>query len=125
MLSKNCHMIYRLNIGQTSVKHQFKISVKHRLVSVCFYMRVICTVHLTVCSCHVTYVLKSKSTLYSCLNVKEFLARNRCKILYHFEHTNQYILAIFFIFYCLCIRIIYISKNFHNWVTVKILFLRL
>ena len=31
--------------------------------------------HLTVCSCHVTYAFESESTLYSCLNVKELLAR--------------------------------------------------
>ena len=30
----------------------------------------------TVCSCHVTYAFQSESTLYSCLNVKEFLARS-------------------------------------------------
>ena len=32
---------------------------------------------LTVCSYHVTYAFQSESTLYSCLNVKELLARNR------------------------------------------------
>ena len=38
----------------------------------------ICTVQLTVCSYHVTYAFHdSESTLYSCLNVKELLARNR------------------------------------------------
>ena len=37
----------------------------------------ICTVHLTVCSYHVTYLFHSESTPYSCLNVEEFLARNR------------------------------------------------
>ena len=37
----------------------------------------ICTVHLTVCSYHVTYVFQSESTLYSCLNFKESLAWNR------------------------------------------------
>ena len=37
----------------------------------------ICTVHLTVCSCHVTYVFQSESTRYSCLNLKELLARSR------------------------------------------------
>ena len=31
----------------------------------------------TVCSCHVTYVFQSESTLYICLNVKELFARNR------------------------------------------------
>ena len=35
---------------------------------------------LTVCSCHVTYTFQSKSTLYSCLNVKELLARSRREI---------------------------------------------
>ena len=35
---------------------------------------------LTVCFCHVTYAFQSKSTLYSCLNVKEILARSRRKI---------------------------------------------
>ena len=37
-------------------------------------------VHLTVCSCHVTYTFQSESTLYSCLNVKGLLARSRRKI---------------------------------------------
>ena len=30
-----------------------------------------------VCYYHVTYAIHSESTLYSCLNVKEFFARNR------------------------------------------------
>ena len=34
----------------------------------------------TVCSCHVTYVLQSESTFYSCLNVKELLAQSRREI---------------------------------------------
>ena len=40
----------------------------------------ICTVHLTVCSYHVTYAFQSESTFYSCLNVKELLARSRREI---------------------------------------------
>ena len=40
----------------------------------------ICTVHLTVCSYHVMYTFQSESTLYSCLNIKELLARSRRKI---------------------------------------------
>ena len=40
----------------------------------------ICMVHLTVCSYHVTYVFQSEFTHCSCLNVKELLARNRCEI---------------------------------------------
>ena len=35
---------------------------------------------LTLCFCHVTYVFRSESTLYSCLNVKKLIARSRCKI---------------------------------------------
>ena len=35
---------------------------------------------LTVSSYHVTYVFQSESTLYSCLNVKELLARSRREI---------------------------------------------
>ena len=34
----------------------------------------------SVCSCHVTYAFQSESTLYSCLNVKELLARSRREI---------------------------------------------
>ena len=34
----------------------------------------------TVCSYHVTYAFQSESTLYSCLNVKELLARSRSEI---------------------------------------------
>ena len=33
-----------------------------------------------VCSYHVTYAFQSESTLYSCLNVKQLLARSRSKI---------------------------------------------
>ena len=32
--------------------------------------------YMTLCSYHVKYAFQSESTLYSCLNVKEFLARN-------------------------------------------------
>ena len=35
---------------------------------------------MVVCSYHVTYAFQSESTLYSCLNVKEPLARSRHKI---------------------------------------------
>ena len=38
------------------------------------------TILLTVYSCHVTHAFQSESTLYSCLNVKELLARNRREI---------------------------------------------
>ena len=35
---------------------------------------------MTVCSCHVTYAFQSESTLFSCLNLKGFLARSRREI---------------------------------------------
>ena len=35
---------------------------------------------MTICSYHVTYALQSESTLYSCLNIKELLARSRREI---------------------------------------------
>ena len=35
---------------------------------------------MTVSFCHVTYAFQSESTLYSCLNVKELLARSRGEI---------------------------------------------
>ena len=37
-------------------------------------------VHSTLCSCHITYVFQRESTLYSSMNVKELLARNKRKI---------------------------------------------
>ena len=44
-----------------------------------FWVR-ICTVHLTVCSCHLSYAFQREFTLYSCLNVKELLAQSRREI---------------------------------------------
>ena len=38
------------------------------------------SIRLTVCSCHVTYLFQSESTIYNCMNVKELLAQNRPKI---------------------------------------------
>ena len=40
----------------------------------------ICTVHLTVCSCYVKYAFQSESIPYSCLNERELLARSRIEI---------------------------------------------
>ena len=40
----------------------------------------ICTVHLTVCSYHVTYAFQREFTFYSCLNVKELLVQCRREI---------------------------------------------
>ena len=50
------------------------------MIELCCEYLSVCTVHLTVCSYHVTYAFQSESTLYSCLNVKELLARNRREI---------------------------------------------
>ena len=41
------------------------------------FWELICTVLLTVCYYHVSYTFQSESTIYSCLNAKELLARNR------------------------------------------------
>ena len=37
-------------------------------------------IYLTVSNYHVTYGFKSETALYSCLNVKQLLSRNRCNI---------------------------------------------
>ena len=52
----------------------------HWLNDWALFRLLICTVHLTFYSNHVTYSFESESTLYSCLNVKELLARSRCQI---------------------------------------------
>ena len=41
---------------------------------------VVSTMHLAVCSYHIAYAFQSESILYSCVNVKKLLARNRRKI---------------------------------------------
>ena len=48
----------------------------------CFYWIIIklILILVTVCSYHVMHAFESESTLYSCLNVKELLARNRREI---------------------------------------------
>ena len=38
------------------------------------------TLFSRLCSCHVTYAFQSESTIYSCLNVKDFLSPRRCQI---------------------------------------------
>ena len=49
-----------------------KSLINNKIISSAFY--------LTVCFYHVTYAFQSESTLYSCLNVKELLARSRREI---------------------------------------------
>ena len=51
----------------------------------------ICTVHLTICSCRVTYAFQSEFTLYSCLDVEELVARSRrqtCRVWIHSETSR-------------------------------------
>ena len=55
-----------------TLSHLAKLAFNDRAV-----LRVlICAVHLTVRSSHVTYAFPIGSTLYSCLNVKELLVQN-------------------------------------------------
>ena len=56
---------------------------RHFRVNPCFIAVLwvlICRVHFTVCSYHVTYAFQSESTLYSWLNFKELLAWRRLVI---------------------------------------------
>ena len=48
------------------------LSLHPKIIWACLWM--------TECYYHVMYVIQSESTLYSCLNVKELLAQNRCDI---------------------------------------------
>ena len=61
-------LVKKRNIGQ-KLDNQYPKKGKYEVV-----------LKLTVCSCHVTYAFESESTLYSCLNVKELLARSRREI---------------------------------------------
>ena len=47
----------------------------HTTCIICIFL-----IQLTICSCHVMYAFQSESTLYTCLDVKELLARSRCKV---------------------------------------------
>ena len=67
---------YNHLVPKRTLKHLAKLA-KWMSYAVSTY---IYTVHLTVCSCHVTYTFQSESTLYICLNVKKLLARNRREI---------------------------------------------
>ena len=55
----------------------------------------ICTVHLTVCSRHVTYAFQSGSRLYSCLNIEELHAWSKHEIWYlsycHWTRTQNHL----------------------------------
>ena len=63
-------------VHKRTLYHLAKLAFNH-LAVLCL---LICTVHLIVCSCHVTCMFQSESTLFRWLNVKEFLARSTRKI---------------------------------------------
>ena len=72
-----------LFIGNVSSLNQYDSSepvyfVKVEAKGIC--EEIMTDAYLTVCSYHVTYAFQSESTLYSCLNVKELLARSRREI---------------------------------------------
>ena len=64
-------------VRKRTVNHLTKTGLNITLNDWALLWVLIYTVNLTVCYYHVTYAFQSESTLYSCLNVKELLARNR------------------------------------------------
>ena len=54
--------------------------LKANFLSYALLFGFVTVIFLTVCSYHVTYSFQSEFTLYSCLNVKELLARSRREI---------------------------------------------
>ena len=66
---------YKSRVKQICIKCK-SIKVSHKTI---YNVRTILW-NSTVCSYHVTYTFQSKSTLSSCLNVKELLAQNRREI---------------------------------------------
>ena len=65
--------VYSANLHKHFTKYM-SVLLKMDLINIIVFC-------MTVCSYNVTYAFQSKSTLYSCLNVKELLARSRCEIL--------------------------------------------
>ena len=67
-----CKSVFKLRIARASYFiHIINVFVKFL---VCIKLTP-APLNLTICSCHVTYVFESESTLYSCLNVKELLGQ--------------------------------------------------
>ena len=77
--SGDCQILLKVNL----IKPEHLLSIVNQINNnIRFIMEKSQTrLPLTVCSCHVTYAFHSKSTVYSCLNVKELLARSRRKYL--------------------------------------------
>ena len=87
LLARNRHEIWSLSDCSWAWTHNYLVRkwtlnhlAKLALNDWAVLWVLVCTVYLTVCSCHVTYTFQSESTLHICLNVKELLARNRHKI---------------------------------------------
>ena len=70
------HYVYLKDLDRLCFTKQ-KIKTKNGFVEGLYSVLV---VKMSVCSCHVMYAFESESTLYSCLNVKELLARSRREI---------------------------------------------
>ena len=68
------------DVELVSIDLQHTIFSHYQALIAVVYIFVKNLILLTVCSCHVTYAFQSESTLYSCLNVKELLARSRREI---------------------------------------------
>ena len=74
-------------LGQTKI-FQFLLTVMNHYQNSTFswsmfyyvYILTWTSMLVTACFCHVTFAFQSESTLYSCLNVKELLARSRRKL---------------------------------------------
>ena len=93
----------------------FRVSRFHFLrLSFILYVK-----NYTVCYHHVTYPFQSESTLYSCLNVKELVARNRRDIWILSDSNgirthNQlvyFILKVYFYFKTLCFVSVKVNKS--------------
>ena len=70
-----CMSIFLFTVHYQELPHELKNS-KKGLITV----KTMIINALTVCYRHVTYVFQSESTLYSCLIVKELLARSRSSL---------------------------------------------
>ena len=71
-----------MSMGENSIKHLFDdLLGEKRGFNYTLSNKIILKKRIkTVCSCRVTHAFQSESTLYSCLNVKELLARSRREI---------------------------------------------
>ena len=69
---------YRILMNNCATEFVDKTTVKNLndILGALMHKKRNCNIkHFIVCSCHVTYAFQSESTLYSCLNVKEWSRR--------------------------------------------------